>query len=522
MNRLRIGVILPDAEPPIWAARMLEQIHDSIHAEIVAVVFAEAAKGGSPVSNRLRQLHDRLDKRAFRPTSPSPWEREDIHKIISSARLPGDTLNEQIQRLKALRLDVVLNLSLDDLPESLPAIPRYGVWSLRCNDGRVRTGADFGWLELLRGEALIHCVVEAQLGTSVQAVARSVAATDPRSFTQNQKTFLWRAASLVPYALKQLYSQGEREFFSGAQALKPASKISSPTPEETLTLAAKQAFIFTRNKLLKPWLKDRWALMVRVGSGKDQLSWDGFKPIVPPRSAFWADPFVVERQGKTYIFFEELIYKTGLGHISYVEVDRDGHIGEPQTVLEKPYHLSYPFIFEYRGEHYMIPESAQNRAIEMHHCVRFPDRWEHHRTLMQDVRAVDTTLVEHAGLWWMFVNMAGEGGSTWDELHLFYADDPLSANWTPHPMNPIVSDVRCARPAGRLFHRDGDLLRPSQDSSLRYGYALNLNRITKLTKAEYAEELIERLEPPKDGNILAVHTYNFSENLTVVDAILRK
>jgi hypothetical protein len=88
-------------------------------------------------------------------------------------------------------------------------------------------------------------------------------------------------------------------------------------------------------------------------------------------------------------------------------------------------------------------------------------------------------------------------------------------------MNPIVSDVRSARPAGRVFLRNGSLIRPSQDSSRRYGYALNLNRITKLTTNDYEEKLIERLEPPKSGGILAVHTYNFSGNITVMDALYK-
>ena len=194
---------------------------------------------------------------------------------------------------------------------------------------------------------------------------------------------------------------------------------------------------------------------------------------------------------------------------------------EPQTILERPYHLSYPFIFEFRGEFYMIPETAENRAIETYRCVRFPDQWEFHKTIMPDVRATDATLIEYSMRWWMFVNIADKGGSTWDELHIFYTDDPLSTNWTPHPLNPVISDVRSARPAGRIFRRDGSLIRPSQDSSLRYGYAVNLNSITKLTIHEYEEELLERIEPPNE-NIMAVHTYNTSGDLVVVDTLLKR
>jgi hypothetical protein len=88
-------------------------------------------------------------------------------------------------------------------------------------------------------------------------------------------------------------------------------------------------------------------------------------------------------------------------------------------------------------------------------------------------------------------------------------------------MNPVVSDVRSARPAGHIFRREGELIRPSQDSSLRYGYALNFNRITKLTAYEYEEELLERIEPPNE-DILAVHTYNESDDFVVADVLLKK
>jgi len=88
-------------------------------------------------------------------------------------------------------------------------------------------------------------------------------------------------------------------------------------------------------------------------------------------------------------------------------------------------------------------------------------------------------------------------------------------------MNPIVSDVRSAQTAGRLFRREGGLIRPSRDPSLRHGYAVSLNSITKLTVYEYEEELLERIEPP-DVDILAVQTYNQSDDLVVVDVLPNK
>ena len=45
---------------------------------------------------------------------------------------------------------------------------------------------------------------------------------------------------------------------------------------------------------------------------------------------------------------------------------------------------------------------------------------------------------------------------------LFYSDDPTSTEWNPHPKNPIISDVRNARPGGHIFEYKNKILRPAQ------------------------------------------------------------
>jgi hypothetical protein len=123
---------------------------------------------------------------------------------------------------------------------------------------------------------------------------------------------------------------------------------------------------------------------------------------------------------------------------------------------------------------------------------------------------------------WLFANVKEQGGSSLDALYLYSAaQGPLTNEWTPHPRNPIVKDIRSARPAGRIFMQDGRLIRPSQDSSRRYGYALKFNRITRLDETEYAEEVESTLEPA-GGSMLATHTFNQAGGLTVVDAVIRR
>ncbi len=265
---------------------------------------------------------------------------------------------------------------------------------------------------------------------------------------------------------------------------------------------------------------DQWVIMFAKGSDYDSLDWSAFQPLVPDKDRYWADPFIIQKENQYYIFIEEKIYATGLGHIACLTLDQEGKLLSNQVVLERPYHLSYPFIFDDRGQMYMIPETAGNRAIELYRCVRFPDRWEFVKNLITDIYAVDATLLEHENRFWLFANVKTESGSSLNALHLFYADDPLSSHWTPHPRNPIVRDLRSARPAGRVFSRNGNLIRPSQDSSKRYGYALKFNRILKLNENEY-KEVTESTFAPR-GKILGAHTFNQAGELTVIDAIIRR
>ena len=166
----------------------------------------------------------------------------------------------------------------------------------------------------------------------------------------------------------------------------------------------------------------------------------------------------------------------------------------------------------------MIPETRTNSTIELFRATRFPYDWELEKVLFTDVAAVDPTVYADENGVWLFVNMSCNGGSTHDELFLFYADSPVG-DWIPHRQNPIVSDVASARPAGRLFRQDGALIRPSQDNSVRYGFAINFNRVDALTKEEYRETLLDRITPDIFAGGRATHTYSVDGALEMIDGM---
>ena len=269
---------------------------------------------------------------------------------------------------------------------------------------------------------------------------------------------------------------------------------------------------------------EQWILLYCLQQNGPSTSLWKYKRIVPPQDRYWADPFPVFHDGRYWVFIEEYLLDAAKGHISVLAMNRDGKYETPRRVLERPYHLSYPYIFSYEGVWYMIPETKQNRSVELYECVSFPDQWKLRRVLIEDIEAVDATLFRHQDRWWIFANIAENKGvsSTWDELFVFHSDNPVDGTWKPHARNPVVSDVRRARPAGRLFAHDGVIYRPGQDSSRCYGYGIRLHELLTLTEEEYQEREVCFIEPRWAPDLIGVHTLNFAQGISVADALIRR
>ena len=84
-------------------------------------------------------------------------------------------------------------------------------------------------------------------------------------------------------------------------------------------------------------------------AGLDRLDDPSWRWLKDDRRRYFADPFLFEEGGVDYVFCEEFPYATGKGVISVFAVDDAGNPGSPSVVLERPYHLSYPFVFRHDG-----------------------------------------------------------------------------------------------------------------------------------------------------------------------------
>jgi hypothetical protein len=498
-RKLRVGVYADSPMQPRWAVEALAKLAASEFAEVYLI---EAGRGQPAAPTLAWQLYGALDRRFFgrAPTDPLPL----------AEHLPGGSPEGQ--------LDIAFALgAVDDA--CLEGRARYGVWRF-CFGADDAQGEALGGLpEVARAEPLSASGLKVRLAADrpVRLAYQSWSRTYTFSVARNRDQLLRKTAEFAYRAVRDLYRSGDGWLARLRELKGPAASAREPGIADVSRIVGRLAHRGVERALHI----EQWFLAYRFGGGVS-AGLEGFTRLMPPKDRDWADPFVVERSGRYYIFFEELPYASGKAHISMLELDRTGRVSAPQRVLEADHHLSYPYLFEHDGQLYMLPESARNRSVELYRCVDFPLQWKREHVLLDGVRLVDATLHRAGERWWMFANSAvGDSRMFDDELHLFHADR-LTGDWQPHAKNPVKSDARSARPAGALFTRNGVLYRPAQVCVPRYGAGLAIHRVLKLTPEEYAERQVERLLPPASSGLFGLHTMNRAGDLIVVDAFARR
>src|SRR5215204_1083248 len=491
---IKIGIIIESFLQPRWVRKSLEQALATGLCTFSLVVKVKPKKDSGSL---LYKLYDRMDRRLF-PTDAI--ELVSVEDLFSEA-----TVIEDADKITEFELDLLINFASYEWNHRVSKRAKHGVWFYAFGDSP-------GFEEVMNQVPITHSSLRSLKGETEQIVYSSASPTLSRfSAGLNNNTCYWKSAAFVARALRGAQEEGTNALSFNRRAGITRVPGNAAMSRMFLKLSGRIA----ARAVEKFSYSEQWILAYRFDR-------DEFRYLIPPVGRFWADPFQIKVNGRYYIFFEDYVNAAGRAHISVVEVDQNGIVSGPTEVLKLDCHLSYPFVFEWRGDYFMIPETGDKNVVELYRSVSFPFEWQPAQVLLEAKCPLDTTLIEVNGTWWMFVNIQEEGVKVnWDELHLYYSDSPLGP-WKPHARNPVVSDVRSARPAGRLFWSDNVLYRPSQDSSMRYGYATTINRITSLSPTEYSEAEVSKILPDWDKDILGVHTLNVVDGLTVIDCLTKR
>lgn len=250
----------------------------------------------------------------------------------------------------------------------------------------------------------------------------------------------------------------------------------------------------------------KWLIVIKhKGDDIFDLS-SGLEVIEPPGNLSYADPFLFG----DYLFFE--LFDQEKGVIACMKIDGANFIGakkitlsEPKVVLERPYHLSYPYMLEDEGEIYMIPETLGNNTIEIYKANPFPYKWDLVSTIMQGVAPADPNIIKHGNQYYLFSTFHGDNNL---EIH---KSSNLLKGWTLSKRQQIIN----SRGAGNIFELGGKTIRPVQNSTKDlYGYGIIFREISI---DPYTEKEIHRINPDWMDGLLGTHTFNANEKYVVVD-----
>lgn len=542
---MRVVLLLDSLNVSAWVWEAVSQASQEKGVELVLAVVNNNPKASGKKSPVLYRGYRGLDRKLFLKypdafaqkelTNIQGWNTPILAISPLQKKYSDYFLEEDISKIKSYSPDIILRFGFRILRGEILKASSLGVWSFHHGDNQFYKGGPPAFWEVMLKKETTGVILQ-RLSEKLddgQILYKSFSQTDPLSVQRNANKIFWISSFIIARVIRQIKTMGLEKWEESLLVLqvKEIKEIPLLCPPGSWVMTKSWLNLLARNlgrKMAELNKKPYWELLVarNTDSGLSNSSDIVFKNIQPPKNklskvSFWADPFPLEKAGKTWVFFEEFDMPSQKGKIVAAEWNGE-NLSEPQPVLEENWHLSYPFIWQENNETYLIPESGEAHKTFIYQAIEFPLQWKKIGVLMEG-EAYDPTVLKVDDLYWLFVNQRPhEGTSAFVELYAYHSPSLLDPTWTPHALNPLVSDVRSSRPAGRIYEKDGKLYRPAQDSGLRYGYRIKIQEILKLTPTEYSEKTVEILAPDSSKKMLGTHTFNFTDKWIFSDGYYRK
>ena len=526
---LRVVLVGP-ARVPAWLGTFVQALATGgwLAPEVVLAPHAAGRVGRPPATLELRaylaleRLRRRGDAGALaRVDLASCARRAGVPvRSLDDARAVPEPTDRLVDAVAAGAPDLVLLLGSRETARRLAPCARFGCWRIGGDLADAHTAALVLLPSVLAGRKATPIELELvdREGLRMPLVAGNVATAG--SFVLQREQALAKLPMLLRRSLRRLHD-GQLPVRAGAATLSLRDRgrgLRAGAGLRALVLSARDALRW-RQRLWQgeaPWfvaVRREGALLDPAAPVVGEVA-----ALVAPEGRYWADPCLVSDGGRQLLFVEEFAMEAGMGVIACLELTGEDRARRLGIALAETCHLSYPQVFAAEGAWYMTVESGARRRASLYRASAFPLRWERVADLLEGCHCVDPTLYRHEGRWYLFANISESGpANTSDELFLFVADS-LCGPYVPHPANPVVSDVRRSRPAGRLFVRDGRLLRPSQDCTPDYGAAIVFNEVLELSPTAYRERPLSHVDASWMPGLRGCHTYSAASGADVVDA----
>jgi hypothetical protein len=441
-----------------------------------------------------------------------------ISPIVSKSGFVYRFSAEDVDKIKALDLDLLIRCGTGILHGDILRASRLGIISFHHGDNRINRGSPAGFWE--------SYYAWPQTGFVIQRLTEDLDAGEvlvrgsfrTRFFYSLNEAYLYKKANVH---LKKLLNRIAltRELPSAENKPNPYSRIlyRAPKLHQSVAYGCKVLKRIAIEKIPKILMRgDRWGISVLSGRWDKAVFWRSTE-VRNPKGRFWADPFLYSYQGRTFCFVEDFVHKTKRAHITALEIVGT-EVVELGIAVKESFHLSFPFLFHYQGELYMCPECFESGQIRIYRCSEFPLKWELQTVAMEGVSAADTMLFEKGGKWWMLTSLDESGAADHcSELYLFSSDSPIGASWTPHPQNPIRIDAYGGRNAGLVIEGE-KLFRFAQRQGFdQYGQGLLVYEIKEISESVFVEELVTEINPAFRRGLNGTHHLSTDGRTTVID-----
>jgi len=427
-----------------------------------------------------------------------------------------------VEQVKSYKLDFILRFGFGIIKGEILESAKYGVWSYHHDDDRKYRGVPTGFWEIMYGDPVNAAILQRLTDTIDSGIIlyKAYFPTINHSWQANLDQLLSNSVEW-PLQVCRKIKNGNTEFLSQPN---PPSSILYKMPGNLVMMhflikvfLNKVSFHFRDLFLAEKWNVGIIPFSAEnlIKPGEYSIPEPSWLKISPKKSMYHADPFGIKLQDKYYILCEEYDYSNLKGVLTSLILDSQTHqINKKAISLEKEYHLAFPYLFEYDGIPYCIPENSENCNVDLYRYDISEGKLTFEQTLIENLQAVDPCLFQHDGTWWLFFT---DKTSTNTRLHIWYSNN-LRGPYKPHDNNPVKVDIRSSRPAGNPFLLEGKLMRPAQDCSERSGRRICINQVTKLSVTEFVETEYALLNPSpvshwRDG----MHTFSVTEDAIIVD-----
>ena len=541
---LRMGILCNGTTFQAWEAECIRQL---VSAELArpTLLVVDAAFGGPSYEPGRGPVRRSIGWRAYQRVALGKRSRA-AKPVDLSAELRGvDVLTcqalphgkyalcfseQDLSRIERYELDFILRFGFNIIRGGILRSARFGVWSFHHDDLEQYRGLP-ACFWTLSDDNPVQGVTLQRLTEGVDngvVLCRGYLQSVRQSYRRSRDQAFFASVGF-PARVCRAIAAGDTELVNGSPSATTAVLKTYPDNYR----ASRALFLLFRNKLRnivhtlsrhgewgigmidRPLSELITAPEFATGAlpAPRWLSESG--GVVGEEGDYLADPFAVPTPEGLCVLAERWDDRLQRGEIVALDWPNGQAPSAPRAVMSAASHLSYPYLLQSDGVTYCIPESAESREVVLYAAEEFPDRWRRVATLVVGMAALDASIFQFGDRWWMMCATKGR----WNDiaLHAFHAPS-LTGPWTPHALNPLTVDVRCARPAGSPIVVDGVLYRLGQDCSETYGGAIRIMRVDLLTPQRFDESLHRVFRPDPNGPYpTGLHTLSAAGSCTMID-----